>query len=92
MKRNITEQSAKVNRHVAKNIRRLRKARHITAVGMAELLGITKDTYVRIERGEWNVHLARIYQLADILHCMPKEITEGALEVYRAWQKDQASC
>jgi len=56
MKSRITEQSLAINRHVAKNIQRMRKARGMTARETAELLGITK------------------------------EITKGALEVYRTWQ------
>lgn len=49
------------------NIRQLREERKFSQEEMAEKLGISKNGYGKIERGESDIKLTRLVQIADIL-------------------------
>jgi transcriptional regulator with XRE-family HTH domain len=52
---------------VGKNIKRLRVSLRLTQDNMAYELGITKSSYSKIERGETNVSIDRLSQIAKVL-------------------------
>lgn len=50
-----------------RNIKRFREDRSITRKKMAELLGLTINGYGKIERGEVELTIGRLQEIADIL-------------------------
>ncbi len=49
------------------NIKKIRELKGIGRSEMASMLGITLNGYGKIERGEVDISIKRLYQLADIL-------------------------
>lgn len=59
------------------NIRQLREQRKFSQEDMAEKLGMTRNGYAKIERGESDVKLTRLAQIADILDIDVVEIMKS---------------
>lgn len=53
---------------IGSNIRKARKAMHLTQAQTAEKLGMSPLHYGRLERGDRNVSLAQLAQAASVLH------------------------
>lgn len=56
------------------NLRKVRKQKGISQDKLALLADIDRSYVGRIERGEVNVTLEKVYQLAEILECDPIEL------------------
>jgi transcriptional regulator with XRE-family HTH domain len=52
---------------VGQKIRRIRKGKDLTQENMAYDLGITKGAYSKIENGQTNIPLKRLYDIAKVL-------------------------
>ena len=61
MKENIVSE-------VYKTIKHFREIKEITRETMADKLGITVSGYSKIERGEIDIQLSKIYKIAEILN------------------------
>lgn len=71
-----------------KKIKHLREDRGISRREMSDLLGMTLNGYGKIERGEVEVTISRMYEIADILKVpinqfFEEETSEGSLK--RKW-------
>ena len=53
---------------ISNNIRRIRELRNLTQVAVARQLGLTTAAYSNIERGQTEVTLKRLYELAGIFN------------------------
>lgn len=69
---------AQVQRYVAANVRRLRRARGLTQEALAELASLGPVHLRSIERGVENVTLATIVALADALAVPPGTLLRKA--------------
>ena len=49
---------------IGQRIRRIRASQGFNQAGIAEELGITPDAYAKIERGETDPSISRLYQVA----------------------------
>lgn len=49
------------------NIRAIRKEKGITQLEMSEKLGMAKNNYGKVENGQTEMAVSRLYQIADIL-------------------------
>ncbi|MCP1384046.1 helix-turn-helix domain-containing protein [Runella salmonicolor] len=49
------------------NIKRIRKTAGLTQIDMSERLGLTKNNYGKVENGQVELTVNRLYQIADIL-------------------------
>ncbi len=58
---------------IGQNIRRIRRSKDLTQENMAFELGITKSAYSKIERGETNPSVNRLFDISKILEV---DITE----------------
>lgn len=56
------------------NLRTMRKQKGISQDKLALLADIDRSYVGRIERGEVNVTLEKVYQLAEVLECDPVEL------------------
>ncbi len=56
-----------VNASFGQIVRRYREGRKYTQEEFAEMCGISRAYYGRIERGEWNVTLKMCHQIAEAL-------------------------
>lgn len=59
---------------LGKTIRMRRKAASISQERLADLSGLDRSYLGRIERGEVNITVASLYQIAQALHCHPAEL------------------
>ncbi|WP_083234941.1 helix-turn-helix domain-containing protein [Candidatus Marithrix sp. Canyon 246] len=50
-----------------KNLKTIRKLRNLTQETMAEKLGVSTYSYAKIERGETDVNISRLQQIAKIM-------------------------
>ncbi|SET90860.1 Helix-turn-helix [Marinobacter segnicrescens] len=57
-----------------RNLRAIRKSKGLSQERLAYEAGIDRSYVGKIERGEVNVTIERLYQLADCLQCSPKEL------------------
>jgi transcriptional regulator with XRE-family HTH domain len=57
-----------------RNLRAIRRAKGLSQERLAHEAGIDRSYLGKIERGEVNVTIEKIYQLADHLHCSPKDL------------------
>jgi len=57
-----------------KKLRLARKARGLTQAQAAELLGVASNTWSRWERGEIELSVSRIRQIAEALRCKPGDL------------------
>ena len=55
-------------------VRKLREERGISQEAFAALVGIDRSYMGRIERGENNVTLTRIYQISEALNTSPRQL------------------
>ena len=51
------------------NIERERKVRGLTQSALGELLGVSRQTIISIERGRYNPSLALAFQIARVFGC-----------------------
>ncbi len=65
------------NKTVKENIYRIRKEKKITQQQMAERLGISRNSYRRIESGDTVLVNDHIVQIADLLEMSPDELLLG---------------
>ncbi len=49
------------------NIKTIRKTKGLTQVDMSDRLGLTKNNYGKVENGQVELTVSRLYQIADIL-------------------------
>lgn len=59
---------------LGQNIRNHRKARHISQDGFALMCNLDRSYMGRIERGEVNMTVEKLYQIALALGCQPAEL------------------
>ncbi|WP_413113980.1 helix-turn-helix domain-containing protein [Thaumasiovibrio sp. DFM-14] len=59
---------------VGRNIRHMRKARTISQDKLALTSDIDRSYIGRIERGEVNITLEKLYKIATVLECDAKEL------------------
>ena len=57
-----------------RNLRSIRKSKGLSQERLAYDAGIDRSYVGKIERGEVNVTVERLYLLADCLQCSPKEL------------------
>lgn len=53
------------------NIRDIREDKHLTQADMAEKLGLSETGYAKIERGESQIKIERLFQIAQVLDVSP---------------------
>lgn len=56
------------------NIERERKVRGLTQSALGELLGVSRQTIISIERGRYNPSLALAFQIARVFGCTIEDI------------------
>ena len=56
------------------NIERERKVRGLTQRALGELLGVSRQTIISIERGRYNPSLALAFQIARVFGCTIEDI------------------
>lgn len=56
------------------NIRSKRELRRFSQDGFALLCGLDRSYMGRIERGEVNITVEKLYQIATVLNCNPAEL------------------
>ena len=56
------------------NIERERKVRGLTQSALGELLGVSRQTIISIERGRYNTSLALAFQIARVFGCTIEDI------------------
>ena len=71
--------------HIGTNIRMIRKDRKISQKEMAELLQlqgipISRETYVKIERGIRGIRASEIKAIRDILHTTYEELLQETIK------------
>ncbi|MGF1728730.1 helix-turn-helix domain-containing protein [Photobacterium kasasachensis] len=59
---------------VGRKLRDMRKSRSISQDKLALLADIDRSYVGRIERGEVNITLEKLYKIAEVLDCEPKEL------------------
>lgn len=59
-----------------KKVRQARKAKHLSQEALADLAGIDRSYMGHIERGDQNVTLTKLYQIADALGVAASELIE----------------
>lgn len=57
-----------------RQLRAMRKAKNFTQESLAYKSGIDRSYVGKIERGQVNITLEKIYVLADCLECLPQEL------------------
>lgn len=71
-----------------RNLRAIRKSKGFSQERLAHEAGIDRSYLGRIERGEVNVTLEKIYLLANCLFCPPRELMPDAIEPLQSASKD----
>ena len=56
-----------MKKEIGKRIRGIREEKKFNQAGMAHQLGITPGAYAKIERGETDPSISRLYEIAKIL-------------------------
>ncbi|GHX35938.1 XRE family transcriptional regulator [Vibrio cholerae] len=59
---------------VGKRILKVRKAKSLSQDKLAILAKVDRSYIGRIERGEVNITLEKLYKIAEVLGCDPKEL------------------
>lgn len=59
---------SEISVEIGKHIRNFRKMRHLTLDALAEIIGKSKSTVSKYEKGEIAVDIETLYELADALH------------------------
>lgn len=68
-----------VRDQLRQNIRDFREDKHLTQADMAEKLGMSVTGYAKLERGESQIRVERLQQIAEILEVNVEELmTEGS--------------
>jgi transcriptional regulator with XRE-family HTH domain len=57
-----------MSKEIGARIRRIREEQNFNQAGMAADLGVTPGAYAKIERGETDANISRLYQIADVLN------------------------
>jgi transcriptional regulator with XRE-family HTH domain len=70
------------------NLRAIRKSKGLSQERLAHEAGIDRSYLGKIERGEVNVTIEKIYLLADCLFCLPKELIPDPIEPLQSVSKD----
>lgn len=52
---------------LGQNIAKYRKAKHISQEKLAELVDLSREYITRVERGQKNISLRKLFLIADIL-------------------------
>jgi len=63
-----------LNKKFGEKIRAIRKKRGLSQDKLAELSKIDRSYIGRIDRGEVNITLDKLYTLADALECLPSDL------------------
>jgi transcriptional regulator with XRE-family HTH domain len=64
-----------------RNLRSIRKSKGFSQEGLAHKAGIDRSYLGKIERGEVNITIEKIYLLAECLQCSPKEFLVDLHEI-----------
>ena len=64
---------------LGKNIREARKAGGFSQAGFALLCKLDRSYMGRIERGEVNITVDKLYQIADCLGCAPSSLLPDSI-------------
>lgn len=67
---------------IGERIRHRRKARGLSQDDLALLSGIDRSYVGRIERGEVNITVEKLYRIATVLACDPAILLPAATELY----------
>ena len=67
---------------IGERIRHRRKARGLSQDDLALLSGIDRSYVGRIERGEVNITVEKLYRIATVLACAPATLLPAATELY----------
>ena len=67
----------KLNVTIGSSIRRLRKAKHLSLEGLAELVGISCGYMGLIERGQRGTSLENLLKICRIFTCTIEDLIEG---------------
>lgn len=70
------EREQACSRHMGERLRLFRKARKLTQVELAELVGINPNYLGRVERGESTISFINLLRLADALEASLNEIID----------------
>lgn len=65
-----------INQNIAGNIRKLRILKGVEAKMMAETLGISLSGYTKIERGETQIDIERVFEISKKLDVKPIDILD----------------
>ncbi|WP_084937425.1 helix-turn-helix domain-containing protein [Pantoea rwandensis] len=63
-----------LSKRLGERIKKERIAQGISQEGLALLTGIDRSYVGRIERGEANITVEKLYQIASVLNCPPEEL------------------
>lgn len=66
-----------MKKEIGKRIRSIREEKKFNQAGMADQLGITPGAYAKIERGETDPSITRLYEIAKILKVDIQHLLEG---------------
>ena len=70
-------------RELIYKIRKLRELMEYSPKQMTDNLDITPRMYLKIEAGESGISVARLCQIAEILHCRPGDLLNESLDNLR---------
>lgn len=66
-----------INIQIGRNLRKARKAVHLTQQNVSDRLGIERSVYTRYETGDIEIPLATFAHICKIIDTDPSEILEG---------------
>ncbi|PTB99666.1 transcriptional regulator [Marinobacter sp. Z-F4-2] len=64
-----------------KNLRSVRQFKGFSQEGLARLAEIDRSYLGKVERGEVNITIERIYLLAECLQCSPKDLVPDVQQI-----------
>jgi DNA-binding Xre family transcriptional regulator len=62
------------NESAGRNIKKLREAKKMTPLEMANLIGMTSSTVGTIEKGKVNITVPNLMMICNVLECTPNDI------------------
>ena len=71
------KQTNNIAKKLGANVRTMRETRHMPQVYVALKAGLDRSYLGRIERGEVNVTLEKVYRLAETLGCNTENLLKG---------------
>ena len=65
------------NNSIKENIERIRTEHHLSQAEMAKELGISRNAYRKLEKGETKLISDTVFKIADVLNVSPEEVLIG---------------